>query len=107
MEAYGWRERELNDRIVYDARGARIGWLYEPDDVLWLLPNESLAEVNRALRGQGRTITISKRTLGRRLREAGLLFEHSEDTFTTVKKVSGTTMRVIVIARAMIWPAPN
>jgi hypothetical protein len=102
----GWRERMLRDgESALEPVGLCIGWYYAPEDVLWLLPDQSLAAVNRALRGQGRTIPISRKTLGDRLRQQGVLAKHSKESFTSPQRPAGQALvRVMVIARERFWP---
>src|SRR5262249_46410132 len=73
----GWRGHTIPTRtgpeVEWLPRGDRVGWLVSGQ--VWLLPDESIAVIAGALREQGRSLAISRSTLGKRLREQGWLIE--------------------------------
>jgi len=81
----------------------RIGWLV--GEKIWLLPDESIAAVDRVLRDQGRSIAIGRNTLGKRLREKGWLIEIGKDSFTKVVNIGEGTARVFVFSRSQLFPS--
>jgi hypothetical protein len=93
--AFGWQQRQHGDEMVWVPQGRTIGWVANAQ--IWLLPDAAIGEVNAMLREQGRGIPIARRALGLRLREAGRLVEHDEDTFTKVVRVGGSIQRVFVV----------
>jgi hypothetical protein len=108
--SYGWRHRKwIGDdgeaREVWEAHGAHIGWI--DGETLYLLPTVSLAEVNRLLSGNGRSIAKSAQTLWSEVKEAGLLAKWDENQGTTsvVKKLGGRSQRVLCLKAAEILDA--
>lgn len=105
----GWRQtsRQVFGTTSYDAvpQGDRIGWLV--GEQVWLLPNESLAAVNRLLHEQGRSIPVSRDSLGKRLREQKWLIENDKDTFTKKVRIGAGTQRVFVFSRAQLFPSSD
>jgi hypothetical protein len=104
---FGWRkhlvETKEGTEIEWLARGDRIGWLV--DEQVWLLPDESIAAINRVLQETGRSLGIGRNTLGKRLREKGWLVEVSKDSFTKVVKIGdGVTERVFVFSKIRLFP---
>src|SRR5262249_28326096 len=91
----GWRKREHGEEWTWEPQGKRIGWVAEKQ--IWLLPDVAIGEVDAMLRDQGRGIRISRRTLGRRLREAGKLIAFDDGTFTKVVRIDGSSQRVFVV----------
>ena len=74
-----------------------MGWVEDGD--LWLFPDIVIAAVERLVREQGRSITLKKATLTRRLGEAGWLIASDETkdkgkVGTTPTWVNGKTRRV-------------
>jgi hypothetical protein len=106
----GWRRRvsTLHEahgcytevESTHQPLGDRIGWV--EGGALWLLPDETIAAVNRMLREQGRGIPVSQRTLGRRLREAGWLVDFTEGSNCKSVKVSGSAHRVFAMERGRV-----
>jgi hypothetical protein len=88
----------------WSPQGERIGWL--ASEHVWILPDESIAVVERVLREQGRSIAIGRHTLGRRLRERGWLIEIGKDSFTKVVNIGAEgTARVFVFSRSRLFPS--
>jgi hypothetical protein len=101
---FGWRKVPKNGaEDCWLAQGDRIGWL--ASDRILILPDESIAVIERVLREQGRSIAISRSALGKRLREKGWLIEVSNNTFTKVVSIGGEgSVRVFVFAKSQLFP---
>ena len=107
----GWRkttktyEGKTAGDIYYDwsPQGDRIGWL--ASEYVWILPDESIAVIEGVLREQGRSIGISRSTLGKRLRENKWLIETGKDSFTKVVNIGEGTARVFVFSRSQLFPS--
>jgi len=88
---FGWRKSQrktlMETRDEWSPQGDRIGWLV--GEQVWLLPDESMAAVNRLLHEQGRSIPVSRNSLGKRLREQEWLTETDKDTFTKKVRLGG------------------
>jgi hypothetical protein len=72
-ETCGWRRRDHHDQngelhSYWDARGDRLGWI-DGDD-LYLIPAAAYACAERLSGEQKRSLGLTQRTLGRRLKEA-------------------------------------
>jgi hypothetical protein len=87
----------------WSPQGDRIGWL--ASEHAWILPDESIAVIEHVLREQGRSIAISRNTLGKRLRETGWLIEIGKDSFTKVVNIGEGTARVFVFSRSRLFPS--
>lgn len=70
-EEFGWTKKEAIGSIAtYTAHGPKIGWVDSPKDSVYLDPHIAFAHVLKAARGG---ITITKQTMFKRLKDAGLL----------------------------------
>ena len=87
----------------WSPQGYRIGWTVA--DNVWIEPGSAITNINRWARDQGKSITITRTTLGERLKEAGLLAETDPLTGSpsTSKKINGVNMRVFVMSRQKIF----
>lgn len=88
-QAFGWRDDE--------PQGDRIGWV-ESDDV-YLQPDAAYKLV-QAMAVNGEGLTITSRTLWKRLREAGLLASTENEERQTIKKLIGQTRPRVLHIRA-------
>jgi len=103
---FGWRKvpRRNQLEVLKDdwlPQGDRIGWL--ADNQVWLLPDESVAAVERLLREQGRSLAVSRNALGKRLREKKLLAETDQKSFTKTKRIGVGAVRVFVLAEVAMF----
>ena len=103
---FGWRKvpRRNQLEVLKDdwlPQGDRIGWL--ADNQVWLLPDESVAAVERLLREQGRSLAVSRNALGKRLREKNLLAETDQKSFTKTKRIGVGAVRVFVLAEVAMF----
>lgn len=79
----------------------RLGWI-EGDD-LFLLPDIAFAEASKLARQQGNELGIDKITLGKRLKERGLLISCDEKRQrTTVRRVLGGAQQTVWHVRPQI-----
>jgi hypothetical protein len=103
----GWREStrydaQRNSHTYWVEQGDRIGWL--ADGQVWLLPDVSVAAVERLLRDQGRSLGIGRNALGKRLREKDWLVETDRGSFTRTKRTNAGPARVFVLSAArLLW----
>jgi bifunctional DNA primase/polymerase-like protein/uncharacterized protein DUF927 len=108
--AYGWNRRSsllsygLSAEEIgatHQPQGNRIGWV--DGDALWLLPDPAIGAVNKMLSEQGRSLPVSRRTLGQRLRDSGWLTELGKDSPAKPVKVMGVPQRVYVMSRRKVF----
>lgn len=100
-QAWGWRKYTIgageNIREEWRPQGHRIGWVDGQD--VYLDPDAALRAAQEVARASGDGLAISTRTLGKRLREAGLLLAVDLQGHNTCRKqVEGR--------RARVWALP-
>jgi hypothetical protein len=102
----GWRRRERETltgiREEWEPRGDRIGVVL--DGQIAILPDPAIAAVNHVLAQQGRSIALSRSTLGKRLRDAGYLVDTDKCSFTKTKRIGTAIDRFFVIAQNKLFP---
>lgn len=70
-DVLGWTsERAIGEMSTYKARGACIGWVNWPKNELYL---DMVAGYKTVAKAAGADLSLSKQTLGKRLKDAGLL----------------------------------
>ncbi|MGE5446511.1 MAG: hypothetical protein ACM3SR_18255 [Ignavibacteriales bacterium] len=93
----GWRERGRDQygNPEWNAIGKRIGWL--EGEAVFLDPESSFAVVQELARQQGTSLSITQRTMWKRLDEKGLLAsrESSQNRLTIRREIGGARKRVI------------
>jgi hypothetical protein len=76
-EGWGWRLKVIGAgehvRDEWQPQGKRIGWVEDSEGFLYLDADAAYAEVQRLAGEQGECLTVTPRTLNKRLRERGLL----------------------------------
>jgi hypothetical protein len=97
--AWGWREVTVgtgeHERDEWRPQGNLVGWVEE--DSLYLEPESAYAAAQRQGRDSGDQLTITGRTLRKRLGERGLLLSVDEARGTlTVRKVVGGRRREVL-----------
>jgi hypothetical protein len=103
-EAWGWRRRTVgagdSARDDWQSGGERIGWLDGAD--LYLEPEASYAAAQELARDQGEVLSVSPRTLHRRLRERSLLVSWDErrKRLTVRRTLEGVAAREVLHLRA-------
>jgi hypothetical protein len=95
--AYGWRSRSTGGAYPseeWQPQGRRIGWV--DGDNLYLLPDVSYAVAQELAREASESLSVQPRTLGLRLKEAGMLvsFEASRNLNTVRRRVEGVYQAV-------------
>ena len=70
-ESWGWRREDTHEGVCWRPQGRRVGWLDGAD--LYLEPEAAFAEAQELARQQGDKLSISPKTLHKRLKEKGLL----------------------------------
>lgn len=94
-ETWGWRRTRFRtqegEQVEWRAHGDRVGWLR--GDQLYVFPDVAYTAVERLL---NRSLGVGKRTLIRRLGEAGVIAEH--DPEKNVKTVSSDGEKQKVLA---------
>jgi hypothetical protein len=81
---------------TYRPQGTRIGWT--DGATLYLLPEASLAAVQKIATPIGAPIPLSVRTLGRRLKQRGALAEVEQQGYTVRRVVGGAKNRTFAIS---------
>jgi hypothetical protein len=90
--AWGWRSQEFgsgeNFRIEWREQGDCVGWL--DDDALYLEPDASF-KAAQGMAADGNSISISRHTLGKRLKERNLLAstDQARETLTVRRTLQG------------------
>lgn len=98
--AWGWRLAGDEWR----PQGERVGWL--DTDGLYLEPEASYAAVQRQGRDSGDSLTVTGRTLRKRLHERGLLAstDQARQTLTVRRSIGGTRREVLHIPTDFLSP---
>ncbi len=107
---WGWEAREVRSgtdatTVVYHARGHKIGWVV--NDELYLDPESTYAALSDFAREQGQAYPVTQQTLGRRLKEAGLLLRTDGDRTVYPTTLEGSRRRVWVLDRSLLVAAPG
>ncbi len=79
----------------HDIRGRCIGWL--DGDLVYLEPDAAFAAVQRFAREQGDALSVSTKTLWKRMKDQGLLARHDKDRNLFTAPVDGVRRRVLAI----------
>lgn len=114
-DGWGWEFRwgpsGSTDDGNYYPKGDLVGWLEE--GVLFLDPNAALRAVQKMIGSSGEALAISPRTLGKRLRERGLLLRTDETRGeNTVRETLDNVRRRVLVLRVETFfppeePAPH
>ena len=102
--AWGWREKTIgagaSERTEWQPQGHRIGWI--DGDSLYLDPDASY-KCAQSMAGNGESISVSARTLRKRLHERGLLIiERSRQTLTVRRKLEGRQRSVLYLRKDIL-----
>lgn len=100
--SWGWRPREREYQSVYDPLGDRVGWI--TDDDLYLQADAAYNVARRMGADSGDGLTISVRTLCKRLREAGLLAstDDARQTLKVRRVLQGSSREVLHFRASLI-----
>jgi hypothetical protein len=104
--SWGWRTTtihgECGSREAWQEQGYRIGWI--DGDNLFLEPDASFAQAQRLAAEQGESLSVSQRTLHKRLHEKGLLAstDARRQTMTVRKTLEGKRREVLHFHGAII-----
>jgi hypothetical protein len=105
-ETWGWRQEQVGAGEFATTRwkpsGACVGWLDGAD--LFLEPDTTYAEVQNLASDQGEVLPVSQNTLGRRLKEHGLLVSHERDRTTVRRDLQGRIRVVIHTSLGALYP---
>ena len=102
-DQWGWRSRTKGFKdIEWQPRGDRVGWV-DWETVL-LNPDAAYAAAQKLARHQGTPLSITSRTLWKRLAEKGWLVGRDAVRNTTKKIVAGTRRRVLRISVELLFP---
>ena len=80
-----------------EANGRCIGWKAD-GDLIFLDPETSYAVANDLARAQGQVLSLTKSSLGNRLRDQKLLVSYDEGRNTSVRAIGGRRQRVLIVA---------
>jgi len=101
---WGWCEVEGGvgqyGRRDYRAQGRRIGWIDGED--LYLEPEAAYAEAQELAKSQGDSLTVSARTLHKRLKERGLLVTTEQGKLLTRRTLEGRRRCVVHLAASVL-----
>ena len=93
-ERYGWRQVEGANGASWQATGDKIGWLSEEGDLL-LEPTATYAAVQKLARDSNDSLNTTKRTLWKRLTNAGVIYAPEKDRNTHKVTLEGSRRNVI------------
>jgi hypothetical protein len=102
-EQWGWEGcRADHERSSPDfrAQGAKIGWVKGTE--LYLDPDLTYAALAELARDQQQSYPVTQQTLGRRLKEAGLLVRTDTDRTTYPETLQGNRRRVLVLSTSVL-----
>jgi hypothetical protein len=101
-EACGWRMAQQGEHVEWRAHGDRIGWLR--GDQLYLFPDVAYTAVERLLNS---SLGVSKRTLIRRLGEAGVIAEHDHEKNVKTVSSDGEKQKVLALRAGRVLLSGN
>jgi len=96
-EALGWRRSAAPGG--WSPQGPRIGWI-DSDGLVYLIPHAAYRLAAGFGGPHGNGISVSERTLGRRLQERGLLAQTEGADRLTIKKLLGGRRQRVLCVRA-------
>jgi hypothetical protein len=103
-DPWGWRPHAIgageHGHVEWQPQGRRIGWIDGPN--LYLEPQAAYAEAQRLAGEQGEALTVSARTLWRRMRDRGLLVSTERGKLKTRQTVGGQRRYVIHVTAASL-----
>jgi len=108
---WGWRSAAVGtgdyERVEWRPLGERVGWVER--DNLYLLPEAAYAAVQKQGRDSGEPLTVTERTLRKRLHERGLLLsvEGSRPTFAVRRTLGGRRQGVLHLSADFLSLHPN
>jgi hypothetical protein len=95
-QPWGWRLKTIGagayERSEWQPQGRRIGWT--DGEHLFLDPEAAYAAGQELARDHGDSLTVSQRTLAKRLHEKHVLIATEKDRLTTRRTLEGTTRHV-------------
>ena len=106
--AWGWRRATVGtgdyERDEWRPLGERVGWV-EGDD-LYLLPEAAYAAAQKQVRDSGEPLTVTERTLRKRLHERGMLLseEGSRPTLAVRRTLGGRRRGVLHLSTGFLSP---
>jgi hypothetical protein len=106
--AWGWRAVSIGStgyqRTEWQPLGERVGWIHEEYGHLYLIPAVSYKVAKRLASDGEEGLTITQRTLWKRLKEKGFLetTDKKRSTLTIRRKLEGATHDVLHISPATI-----
>jgi hypothetical protein len=112
-EPWGWQRRQVgpaaNGHDEWQPQGERIGWVQ--GDHLYLEPEASYAAAQEMARDQGHSLSVSSRTLHKRLKERGLLasWDEPRQRNTVRRNLGGVDRREVLDLRidALLGAQPS
>jgi hypothetical protein len=103
---WGWRYEAVGDDERWRPQGVRIGWIR--DDGLYLQPDTALKLAREMGRDSSDPITLTKTTLGKRLRDKGLLLStgaaEGRESITVRRKFEGRRDAYFHVAQDYLSP---
>jgi len=93
--SWGWRGVERNDEDVYIPQGTRIGWVDK--SCVYLNPSASYTVAQKLAEQEGERLTVTPKTLHKRLQQAGTLADHDIGRSTVRRDIGGRQKRVLFL----------
>ncbi len=105
-DGWGWESSEVNTQygpeLRHRAKGARIGWVDGGE--LYLEPAAVYAELQKFARDQGDSVSVTERTLWKRLNERGMILSREEPHITVKRSFEGVgRVRVLHISTSTLY----
>ena len=107
-DAWGWRGANVGsgdfERTEWKPQGERVGWV--EDENLYLEPDAAYAAVQKQGRVSGDSLSVTERTLRKRLHERGLLLsvEDNRPTLAVRRTLGGRRRRVLHLSADFLSP---
>ncbi|MCG3180340.1 MAG: hypothetical protein BIFFINMI_02699 [Phycisphaerae bacterium] len=108
-EAWGWRQQTIGTgsyaRNEWHSHGDRIGWL-DGDDVL-LDPDASYRTAQSMAGANGDALTVTARTLRKRMAEKGMVIRQTEDELLSRRVLEGRERKVLQLGKGILCTQPR
>src|SRR5262249_17519911 len=104
-QSWGWTSQATASGTEWKPSGKRIGWT--DGKRIFLDPDSAHAEVQRLASEKNDPLALSTSTLGKRLKERGLLIETEPERTTARRVIQGKRQHVWVLLAEKVSPQPE